>query len=73
MITWVNGLWLYEPETVARNGKVTSSLWLFLGDFTSFMGSSVFEVKVTIALKKRDYGKKVEYQGKNFHNHIRST
>lgn len=73
MIIWVIGCWLRESESVAGDGEVTYSLWIFLGGFGSFKRSSVFVVMLTIQLKKRDSYKKIEFQRKKFHNNIQPT
>lgn len=52
MITWVIVCWLHESESVAQDGEVTNSLWIFLGHFASFKGPSMFVVMLTIQLKK---------------------
>lgn len=73
MIIWVIGCWLHESESVASDGEVTNSLWLFLGGFASFKGSSMFVAMLTTQLKKRDSYKKIEFQRKMFHNNIQPT
>lgn len=54
MIIWVIGCWLHESESVASDGEVTNSLWLFLGGFASFKGSSMFVAMLTTQLKKKE-------------------
>lgn len=66
MIIWVIGCWLHESESVASDGEVTNSLWIFLGGFASFKGSSMFVVMLTTQLKKEIPIRKLSFRERCF-------